>query len=195
MERGPPPDSVVTSDRRVSSPSAANTAACCRRFATPGSWPARGRSLDVLPLRRPAAVVHAERLRTALGRHLVEAGRGEQQQRPGRGLLQAKLDQRGRRLRVVDLRIDAVRVPGEAEEPLGLESLHHRLPAHVLVAGVGDPSLRELTRYERTFQLHVKPLAELAVVREGAPHAPERRLELDAFVDALIHIGNLRVAY
>src|SRR5947207_4403626 len=191
MERGSPPQSVVTSDRRVSSASAANTAACCRRFAALRSLPPRDMALDVLHLLGPAAVIHAEGLRTALCRDLVEARLGEDQQRPGRSLLQAKLDQRGCLLRVVHLRIDAVGVPGEAEEALGLDLLYERLPAHVLVAGVGDLALRELTGQERTLQLHVKPLAELAMVGERAPHARHRRLELDAFLDAGIHIGNL----
>src|SRR5207248_11053859 len=112
-----------------------------------------------------------------------------------RGLRQPEFDQRGCLLRVVDLRIDAVGVPGETEEALGLDLLYHRLPADMLVAGVGDLALRELTGYERTLQLHVKPLAELAMVGECAPHPRHRRLELEAFLDALVHMSNLLVAY
>src|SRR5438309_1954566 len=152
-------------------------------------------ALDVLHLLSPAAVIHAERLGAAVGGHLVEAGLGEQQYRPGRGLLEPELDQRGCLLRVVHLRIDAVGVPGETEEGLGLDLLHDGLPADMLVAAVGDLALRELTGYERTLQLHVKPLAELAMVGERAPHARHRRLELDAFFDTIIHKSNLRVAY
>src|SRR6267378_5635456 len=170
MERGSPPDRVVTSDRRVSSPSAAKSAAWCRRFAALVSLPLRDMALDVLHLLSPATVIHTERFRTALRGHLVKAGLGEQQHGPGRGLLQPELDQRGGLLRVVHLRIDAVRMPGEAEEPLGLDLLHHGLPADMLVAGVGDLALRQLARYERTLQFHAEPLAELTVVGERAPH-------------------------
>jgi hypothetical protein len=62
-------------------------------------------------------------------------------------------------------------MPGEAEEPLGLDLLHHGLPADMLVAGVGDLALRELACYERTLQFHAEPLAELTMVGERAPHA------------------------
>src|ERR1700694_6026105 len=171
MERGSPPDSVVTSDRRVRSPTAAKTAAWCRRFAVLVSLPMRDMALDVLHLLSPAAVIHTERFRTAGGGHFVEARLGEQQHSPGGGLLQPELDQRGCLLRVVHLRIDAVRMPGEAEEPLGLDLLHHGLPADMLVAGDGDLALRGLACYERTLQSHAEPLAELTMVGERAPHA------------------------
>src|SRR6267143_484444 len=168
MERGSRPDRVVTSDRRVASPSAAKSAAWWRRFAPLVSLPLRDMALDVLQLLSPAAVIHTERFRTALGGHFVEAGLGEQQQSPARDLLQPELDQRGCLLRVVHLRIDAVRMPGEAEEPLGLDLLHHGLPADMLVAGVGDLALRELACYERTLQFHAEPLTELTMVGERA---------------------------
>src|SRR5467141_2458259 len=170
MERGSPPDSVVRSDRRVSSPSAANTAAWCRRLAALMSLPMRDMALDVLHLLSPAAVIHTECLRAAVRGHFVEAGLGEQQQSSAGGLLQPELHQRGGLLRIVHLRIDAVRMPGKAEETLGLDLLYHRLPADMLVAADRDLALRQLARHERALHLHAEPLAELAVVGECAPY-------------------------
>src|SRR3982074_1260300 len=135
------------------------------------SLPLRDMALDVLHLLSPAAVIHTERFRAAVRGHFVEAGLGEQQQSSAGGPLQPELDQRGWLLRVVHLRIDAVRMPGEAEETLGLDRLYDRLPADMLVAGVGDLALRELTGYEGTLEFYPEPLAELTMVGERAPHA------------------------
>src|SRR5262249_26175683 len=101
MERVSPLHSAETSARRVSSPSAAKTAACCRRLAALASPLGRDMFLDVLHLRRPTPIVHAERLGPAVGGNPVEARLGQAQQRAGGGLLEAELDQRWRLLRVV----------------------------------------------------------------------------------------------
>src|SRR4029077_14451498 len=161
MERGAPPDSVVTSDRRVSSPSAAHTAARCRRFAALMSLPRRDMALDVLHLLSPAAVIHTERFRAAARGHFVEAGLGEQQQGFAGDLLWPELHKRRRLLRIVHLRIDAVRMPVKAEETLGLDLPYQRLPADMLVAADRDLALRQLARHERPLHLHAEPIAEL----------------------------------
>src|ERR1700704_1921837 len=86
------------------------------------SLPMRDMALDVLHLLSPAAVIHTERLRAAVRGHFVEAGLGEQQQGSAGGLLQPELHQRGGLLRIVHLRIDAVWMPGKAEETLHLHA-------------------------------------------------------------------------
>src|SRR5262245_63417678 len=71
IDCGAPPVRRVTKFRRVPSPSAANTAALVLRAAALGRLDMFG---DVLQLRGPAAVVHAEGDVAALGRQLLEAG-------------------------------------------------------------------------------------------------------------------------
>src|SRR3979411_1106116 len=99
-------------------------------------------ALDVLHLLSPAAVIHTERSRAAGRGRFVRPALGEQKQSSAGGPLQPELDQRGWLLRVVHLRIDAVRVPGEAEETLGLDLLYDRLPADMRVARGGGLGLR-----------------------------------------------------
>src|SRR5262245_32374677 len=104
--------------RRVSSPSAAKTGALPRPAA---AVRARADMLrDVLQLLRPAAVVHAEGLGATSGRDAVEARLDQRQARARRRVFQAELDERGRLLRVVDLRVDRVGMPAVGEQALGL---------------------------------------------------------------------------
>src|SRR3954462_5327772 len=100
-----PLPTLASNDRRVSSPSAANTDARVLSAAAPL------RSLldmtcDILHLLPPAALVHAERLVATMGRQLVEARFDHPHPRSARGLLQRELDQRGRLRGIVLLRID-----------------------------------------------------------------------------------------
>ena len=53
----------------------------------------------------------------------------------------------GSLLGIVDLRVDAIGVPGKGKQPLGLHLLHHGFPQHVLVSGVGDTATRDLTEH------------------------------------------------
>src|SRR5208283_438861 len=85
-----------------------------------------------------------------------------------------------------------IRMPGEAEEPLGVHPLDGRLPLDVLVAGIRHPPARRPSGGERAVHLCMEPLAEFDVVREGAPDPGKRRLELDPFLDAIcVHMQPL----
>ena len=96
IDCGSPSHSLVSTDRRVSSPSAANTDAGV--FGASGRlWRLSDMPRDILDLLAPPALVHAEGFDTALARHFVEARFDDAQQRPGRGLFQRELDE-GRRL-------------------------------------------------------------------------------------------------
>ncbi|SPE26429.1 hypothetical protein SBA2_30094 [Acidobacteriia bacterium SbA2] len=151
-------------------------------------WLGRDIALDVLHLRAPPAFIHAVRFVAAVARDLVEAGLGEQQQRTARSLLQPEFDQGGRFFRVIDLGIDGIRVPGEREETFRLHFLDHRFPFDVFVPRVSDVTARDLARHEGALQFHAKPLAELAVIRQGAPDPRNRRLQLNALLDSVFHV-------
>src|SRR5262249_7943285 len=104
--------SLVSTDKRVSSPSAANTDArvlsatdpLCRLFDM---------LCDVFELRAPTALIHSKRLVAPVAWQLVEAGLDDAQQRPRCCSLQGKLDKRRRLSRIVLLGIDGVWMPGE----------------------------------------------------------------------------------
>src|SRR4051794_20296602 len=100
---------------RVSSPSAAKSGAASRTWATANALD-RDMLLDVLELTGPAAFVHAERFVAPVRRQLVEARLGDGEQRAFLRLVEPELDERHRLLRVVDLRIDRVRMPAVGEE-------------------------------------------------------------------------------
>src|SRR4029077_9209677 len=78
--------------------------------------------------------------------------------------------------------------PGEGKEALVLHFLHDRLPSDVLIAGIINPARGHLTRYKWAIQLHAKPLAKLAVVSQRTPDPRNRRLELNALFNSVIHI-------
>src|ERR1700733_7245378 len=126
-------------------------------------------TLDVLHLLSPAPVIHAECFNPAVAGDLVKAGLREQKQCAALGLLQPEFEERRRLLRVIDLGIDGIRMPGKGKKPFRLHFLYDGLPLEMLVAGIGNLAARHLARYERTIQLHAKPLAKLTVVRQGAP--------------------------
>src|SRR5277367_6960572 len=118
MEYGWPLESLATSVRRVSSPSAAKTGARSLWRALPALklfLRLCDIFLDVLHLFCPTAIVLAERFGAASGGNLVEAGLGDYEKRARHGFLQAEFDQGGRLVRVIDIGIDGVRPPGERE--------------------------------------------------------------------------------
>src|SRR5580658_4800315 len=186
MERGSPPESLATSARRVSSPSAENTRAGTLRRAAAPLRLLRDILFNVLHLHRPAAIVHAERLGAAVARNLVESGLGEDEQGAIRGFLQPKFDESGRFLRVIDFRVDPIRMPGERKKPLGLHFLNDGVPIDVLVSRVGDVAGGGLARDERAVQLDAKPRAEFAMIGQRAPDARNGRLEFDALFDSVL---------
>src|SRR5437868_10166080 len=100
MESGPCADSRVTSASRMGSPSAVKTGATRARSAP------RDMALDVLELRGPAVVVHAEGLGAARCGDAVEARLDHGELCAAFFLLELEFDQRGRLLRVVHLGID-----------------------------------------------------------------------------------------
>src|SRR5690606_18980816 len=112
-----------------------------------------------------------------------------------RPLLQLEDDERRGLLRVVGLRVDAVRVPSEREEPHGFDSIDRDLEPlpfvgllglrHFGVDRSGDNLTRQgLARDERAVEAHTEPAAEFLRVADGAPHALEwstkQRLLYDA---------------
>src|SRR5688572_31703808 len=111
MEHGLPSLNFSISASRVSSPSAAKIGAGgCLDFAT---LFLRDMSFDVFHLLGPATIVHAQRLDLPMCRNLIEAGLGDDEQRPLRSRLQAKFHQSRRLGGVIDARVDCIRVPGE----------------------------------------------------------------------------------
>src|SRR5262249_6390902 len=99
--------SLLTTDSLVRSPSAKKmSAAAASRF-------------DILPqilrLRCPSALVHAERASTSVSWHAIEARLYDRKQSPVGHRLKPELHQGGRLVTRVGLRVDAVRDPTEAE--------------------------------------------------------------------------------
>src|ERR1035437_2409783 len=188
MEQGSPPHSLATSERRVSSPSAANTGARGCRFAIGRLWSLRDMGLDVLHLLSPAPVVAPERFKAPLAGNAFEAGLGEQKQSTVRRGLKPELHQRRGFSRIVKRRVDRIRMPGERKEPLGLHFLNDGFPLEVLIARISDVAARDLTRDKRAVQLHTKPFPKLTVISEGPPYPRNRRLELDMFLYLVGHL-------
>src|ERR1019366_694911 len=179
--------SFATSASRVSSPSAENVGARVCRLAALRLRRLCDMLLDVLHLRCPTALIHAECFGAAVTGDLVEAGLREHKQRAACGLLQPEFDESGRLLRIIYFGIDGISMPGEGERPFGLDFLHDRLPSHVLVAGMGNLAARDLTRYEWALQLYTKPLAKLAVICQRPPDPRNRGLQIHALFDPVIH--------
>src|SRR2546421_2051930 len=128
MDCGTPLHSLPSTDKRASSPRAANTVA--------GVFSASNRLLrmfdmprDVSDLLAPTAVIHAEGLEPAIAWDLVETRLDDAQRSPRQDALQCKLDERRRLTGIILARIDCVGVPGEREQPLGLHFLDHGLPS------------------------------------------------------------------
>src|SRR6266542_3691362 len=186
IDRGCPLLSLAMSESLVSSPSAAKIGAYLRRPAA-ALRALRDMTFDVLHLLCPAIIVHAQRFNPSVSGNLVESGLGNHEQRTAYGLLEAKLDERRRFLRIIHVWIYRVRMPGEGEESLGLHLLDCRLPFEVLIPRMSDLAARDPATYERPVELYAKPYAELAVIRDCAPHPRYRRLQLDTFFDAIGH--------
>ena len=117
IESGPREQRRATSSRRVGLPSAAKTGVASAKL---DAAPLRGRDMafDVLGLFGPSPFVHPERLVAAAGRDPIEAGLGDRQLGAVSGALERELHERRRLLRVVDLRIDGVRMPAIGEVAL-----------------------------------------------------------------------------
>ena len=83
-------------------------------------------------------VVHAERLSAAVLGQALEAALADRDARTGGQRLEPELDQ-GRLLgRIVDIRFDRVRVPGEGEEMLGIDRRDVHFEGDMLRTGHGD---------------------------------------------------------
>ncbi len=175
----------VSIESRVSSPSAANTAA--RVLSAAAALGILEVLLDVLDLCGPAAVVHAIGLRAPVRGDLVEAALDDTQTRAVCRRLECELDQRLRLPRVVDVGIDRVGMPGQREQPFRLHLLDDDVPANVLVTRICDLAGRRLSRNKRSFDLHAEPLSELAIVGESFPHARHRGLQVDGLFDTVRH--------
>src|SRR5262245_1779366 len=192
MDCGVPRLKRSSTESRVASPSAAKAAA--RLFkAVERLGGIREKPFDIVHLDCPAALVHAERLVATVGGQFVEARLDDTQARPALGRLKHELDQRRRLLGIILARLDRVGVPGEREQPLGLDLLHGRLPAQVLTARIGHPAARHLPRHERPFEFGTEPGPEFAIVCQRPPDAGHRRLELDGLLDAITHDSDLHL--
>src|SRR5262245_60925277 len=106
--------SLVSTDKRVSSPSAANTDARVLSAADPLSR-LFDMLFDVSELSAPAALIHTKRLVAAVTWQLVEARLDDAQQRPRCCFLQGKLNKCRRLSRIVLLGIDGIWMPGEGK--------------------------------------------------------------------------------
>src|SRR5262245_27746834 len=115
-ESAPPTPSFFTTESRVRSPSAKNTASAARSCAF--DMPSH-----VLGLGSPAPFVHEERPFAAVRRHAVETRFHNREQRSLGGLFQAEFDERRRLVLGVSLRVDPVRDPPETEVTLRFDAL------------------------------------------------------------------------
>ena len=128
-----------------------------------------------------------ERLGAARERNAVESRFGDGQQRAAGRFLETELDERGRLLRVVRLRIDGVRMPAVRKVVLGLDPFDDHLERQVLVAGIRDLTARRCALRKRRGQLDSEPFAELRGVGERAPHPRAGCAQNDLLLDAIGH--------
>src|SRR5580698_4805299 len=77
--------------------------------------------------------------------------------------------------------------PSEGEKAFRLHFLDQPFPNDMFVARPGDLASGDLAGDEWAVQLYAKPLAEFAVVGQGAPDAGDGRVEFNAFLDAVGH--------
>jgi hypothetical protein len=75
-------------------------------------------TVDILHLLLPTFLISAECLQSAFAGDLVEARLGEQKQSAVAGLLQREFNQRWGLVRIIDVGIDRVGMPGERKYPL-----------------------------------------------------------------------------
>src|SRR5437868_6580736 len=186
MDCGTPLLSVLSTDRRVSSPRAANTDA---RVFSPSNrlWRLFDMPRDVSHLLAPTAVIHAERFEPAIAWDLVETRLDDAQQSPRRDALQRKLDERRRLTGIILVRIDRVGMPGEREQALGLHFLDHGLPSEMLITGIGYLPTRNPPWHKWPVQPYAEPRAELMMIGERPPDAGNRGPEFDGLFDAITH--------
>src|SRR5215470_4530210 len=185
IERGECATSALTSNRRVSSPSAANTWACSP--VPPRLGCGSDMTLDVRQLRAPTALVHPDCLKATLLGDGVKTGFGDEQPVARRNRLKPEFDGGGGLLAVIDGRIHGIGVPAEREQALRLHFLDRDLPFDVLVAGVGDVAPRHAPDREWAVELDAKPGAELTMIGECTPDAGNGRLQVDLLFDAIAH--------
>jgi hypothetical protein len=67
-----------------------------------------------------------------------------------------------------------------------LHLLHHGLPSEVFISRIGHLAARDLAGHKRSIQLHAKPFAKLAVIRQGPPDARNGRLEFNTLLDSIL---------
>src|SRR5215469_9306871 len=186
IDCGCPLVSLTSTDRRVSSPRAANTDA--RVFNTPDRlWRLPDILCDVFQLSAPAALVHAKRLLAASAWQLVKPRLDDPQRRSFCRRLQGELNERRWLFAIILVGIHGVRVPSEREQSLRFHFLHDSLPPQVLVPRIGDPSTRDLARYEWAFESNAEPLAEFLVISQRSPDAGDGSVEFDGLFDAIGH--------
>src|SRR5205085_1977766 len=87
IKRASPELSVATSDRRADFPRAANSSAGA-------AYSALDKGLDIIDLRRPAALVHLHRFGHSVGGDGVEAALADGEAGAGGGRLEPELDER-----------------------------------------------------------------------------------------------------
>src|SRR5882672_3045739 len=179
IESGPWAERRDTSASRVGSPSAVKMGATRARSAP------RDMPLDVLELRGPAVIVHAERLGPARGGDAVETRLDHGELRAAVLLLELELDQGGGLAGVVHFGIDGVGMPAVGEEPFGLDPLDHHFHGQVVVALDGELALQARPRLERAFEFDAEPGAELAGVGEGGPDTGARGAQEELLFDAI----------
>src|SRR5215470_7508650 len=181
IESGPSPERRDTRRSRVSSPSAAKTAAESVRSGFAPALRSLGKvRLNQLDDDRPALVVRGKCLRTALERDAIEPRLADDQQDAVRCVLQHELDQRGRLFRVINVLIDGERMPSEREEAFELDAIDgdlegysRMLPLRSRHLGIDrradeDPAHARSGR-KRTIEPDAEPLFKLADIGQRIP--------------------------
>src|SRR5215813_6306710 len=181
IESGPSPERRETRRSRVSSPSAAKTAAdsVSSAFALALRSLAKIR-LDQLDHDRPALVVRCECLRPAFERDRIEPRLADDQQDAVWCVLQHELDQRGRLFRVINCLIDGEWMPSEREEAFGLDAIDGDLEGYSRMLSLGsrhvgidrradeDPAHARSGR-KRMIEPDAEPLFKLADIGQRIP--------------------------
>src|SRR5262249_39060739 len=191
--------SLPITDRRVPSPSAKNTTT------------ARSVAFDILSnvlrLSRPAPVVHPERPLPPMRRHTIEAGFYYRELRLCADLLEVEFDECRRLVVRIDLGVNAVRNPAEAEIPLRIDPLHGAehgialrhldlrrretealliLDDRGLVEIATERAGHRLACHERAVQLDAEPAPELPRIGDCLPDARHRRAQGDSLLDLVV---------
>src|SRR5918993_5538649 len=116
--------------------------------------------LDMLQLLGPSAVVHPECFGSTSRRNLVEPRLDDREPGVGTSGFEVKLDKRGGLARIVQRRVNRIRVPPVSKVLPDVHADDERFELEVFVTGERDVPLHALPLNERTLEMYPKPGAK-----------------------------------